>query len=128
MNGPSSERGGARMSNAVPYSSIDLREVMARNSAALDVLAGFATAAPTLAPAWQVIRAALVDVVDLADEAGRLSAELAAARLGRANALAAMRATLAADSDAEPDPLSYLRDELQAADSAPGSRAGGSRG
>ena len=119
MNGPSSERGGARMPNAVPYSSIDLREVMARNSAALDVLAGFATAAPTLAPAWQAIRAALVDVVDLAAEVGRLSAELAAARLGRANALAAMRATLAADSDAEPDPLSYLRDELQAADRRP---------
>ena len=38
-----------------------------------------------------------------------------------------MRAALAADSDAEPDPLSYLRDELQAAQNAPQSRPGGSR-
>jgi hypothetical protein len=39
-----------------------------------------------------------------------------------------MRAALAADSDAEPDPLSYLRDELHAARNAAQSRAGGSRG
>ena len=116
------------MPNTVPYTSIDLPEVMTRNSAARDVLAGFATAAPTLAPAWQGIRAALADAAGLAAEVTRLSAELAAARLGRANALAAMRAALAADSDAEPDPLSYLRDELQAAQNAPQSRPGGSRG
>ena len=128
MNSPSSERGDARMPNNVPHSSIDLPEVMTRNSAARDILAGFATAAPTLAPAWQGIRAALADAAGLAAEVTRLSGELAAARLGRANALAAMRAALAADSDAEPDPLSYLRDELQAAQDAAESRPGGSRG
>jgi hypothetical protein len=116
------------MPNAVPYYSIDLPEVMNRNSAARDILAGFATAAPTLAPAWRVIGAALADAVDLAAEVTRLSAELMAARLDRANALAAMQAALAADSDAESDPLSYLRDELQAAQNAAENRAGGSRG
>jgi hypothetical protein len=42
----------------------------------------------------------------------RLAAELAATRMDRANLLAAMRATLAADADGESDPLYYLRDEL----------------
>lgn len=116
------------MPNTVPYSSIDLPQVMTRNSAARDILAGFATAAPTLAPAWQTIGTALADTASLAAEITRLSAELTAARLDRANALAAMRAALAADSDAEPNPLSYLRDELQAAQHAPQRRPGGSRG
>ena len=116
------------MPNPIPYSSIDLPEVMTRNSVARDVLAGFATAAPTLAPAWHVIRAALDDVGDLAAEVMRLAAELAAARLDRANALAAMRAALAADGDAEQDPLSYLRDELQAAENVSQGHAGGTRG
>jgi len=116
------------MPNTAAYSSIDLPEVMTRNSAARDVLAGFATAAPTLAPAWQAIGTALADGGGLAAEVARLSGELAAARLDRANALAAMRAALAADRDAEPDPLSYLRDELQAAQESAESRPGGSRG
>lgn len=116
------------MPNTVPYTGIDIPEVMTRNSAARDILTGFSAAAPTLAPVWQAIRSALADASDLAAEITRLSAELAAARLGRANALAAMRATLAADSDGEPDPLSYLRDELQAAQNAPDTRAGGSHG
>jgi hypothetical protein len=42
----------------------------------------------------------------------RLTAELAATRLDRANLLAAIRATLAASADGEADPLAYLRDEL----------------
>lgn len=44
----------------------------------------------------------------------RLSADLKSARLDRANLLAAMRAALAAHADGEPDPLFYLRDELNA--------------
>lgn len=44
----------------------------------------------------------------------RLSAELEATRLERANLLAAMRATLAAHAEGERDPLFYLRDELNA--------------
>ena len=124
MNGTSSERGDARMPNTVPYSSIDPPEVMTRNSAARDVLAGFATAAPTLAPAWEVIRAALTDARDLAAEVARLAAELAAARLDRANALAAMRATIGAQRDGEPDPLYYVRDELNAPQNLSGARRG----
>ena len=116
------------MPNTVPYSRIDIPEVMNRNSAARDILAGFATAAPTRAPAPGAIRAALADARDLAAEVARLSAGLAAARLDRANALAAMRAALAANRDGEPDPLSYLRDELHAAQNAPESHEEDSRG
>lgn len=44
--------------------------------------------------------------------ARRLSTALAAVELAYANLVAAGRATLLADADGEPDPLSYLRDEL----------------
>jgi hypothetical protein len=128
MNTPSTERGGAHMSNARRYSSIDIPEVINRNSAARDIVAGFATATPTLSPAWQTVASALADVRDLAAEVAQLSAELAAARLDRANALAAMRAALAAESDGETDPLYYLRDELQAAQNASQTRGRGNRG
>jgi hypothetical protein len=50
----------------------------------------------------------------LTAEIARLNAELRAVRLDRANLAAAGRATLAASRDGEPDPLSYLRDELAA--------------
>jgi hypothetical protein len=128
MNSPSSERGDAQMPNTDLYSSIDIPEVINRNSAARDIVAGFATADPTLSPAWQAIQAALADARDLTAEIARLSAELAAARLGHANALAAMRATLGAQRDGETDPLYYLRDELQAAQNAAEPRVRGNRG
>ena len=48
----------------------------------------------------------------------RLAGELDRARLDRANLRAAMRAALAAHADGEADPLWYLRDELNAAESA----------
>ena len=128
MNSSSSERGGAQMPNARPYPSIDIPEVINRNSAARDIVAGFATADPTLSPAWQAIQTALADARDLAAAVARLSAELAAARLGHANAVAAMRATISAARDGETDPLYYLRDELQAAQNAAEARARGNRG
>lgn len=128
MNSTSSERGGAKMPNARPYSSIDIPEVINRNSAARDIVAGFATATPTLSPAWQTLATALADALDLAAEVERLSADLAAARLAHANAHAAMRATLAAQNDGEADPLYYLRDELYAAQKAAEARGGGNRG
>jgi len=128
MNSSSTERGDAQMPNARPHSSIDIPEVINRNSAARDIVAGFATAAPTLSPAWQVIQTALADARDLAAEVTRLSAELAAARLDHQNALAAMRATIGAQRDGETDPLYYLRDELQAAQNAAEARARGNRG
>jgi hypothetical protein len=69
---------------------------------------------PALADIWRHIAGALSDTAALSAEITRLSAELHDARLDRANLLAAMRAALAAHADGEPDPLSYLRDELDA--------------
>ncbi|MGH6971784.1 MAG: hypothetical protein ACREEQ_09245, partial [Caulobacteraceae bacterium] len=74
---------------------------------------------------WEHIQAALADTRDLATEVARLAAELAAARLRHANAVAAMRATIAAQRDGEPDPLYYLRDELRASRNALGARSRG---
>lgn len=124
MSTPSSERGDARMQRTVPYSSINIPEVMVRNAAARDIVAGFATATPTLSGMWEHIATALADAGGLAAEVTRLASELRAARLGRANLLAAIRATLAAEDDGEPDPLSYLRDELETARRAPCSPPG----
>ena len=128
MNSSSTERGDAQMPNARPYSSIDIPEVINRNSAARDIVAGFTTATPTLLPVWQTVATALADARDLVAEVTRLSTELAAARLGRANALAAMRAAIGAQRDGETDPLSYLRDELRAAQNASGARGRGNHG
>jgi len=111
--------------NNAPYSAIDMSEVMSRNQVARDIVSGFASAAPTLSAAWEHIRAALADARDLATEVTRLSAELAVARLWHANALAAMRATIGAQRDGEPDPLYYIRDELSAPQNLAGTRRGG---
>jgi len=100
------------MPDSISYSAIGTPEIMNRNQAARDIVSGFASATPTLSAAWQHIDTALADARDLATEVSRLGAELASARLGHANALAAMRATISAQHDGEPDPLSYLRDEL----------------
>jgi len=102
------------MRSNVPYSAIDLPEVMSRNQAARDIVTGFASATPTLSAAWQHIQAALADARDLAAEVTRLSAELASARRWHADVLAAMRATIGAQRDGEADPLYYIRDELNA--------------
>jgi len=104
-----------------------MSEVMSRNQIARDIVSGFASATPTLSAAWDQIRAALADVRDLATEVTRLSAELAVARLWYANALAAMRATIGAQRDGEPDPLYYIRDELSAPQNASEMRGGGQR-
>ena len=113
------------MPKNAPYSAIDIPEVMSRNMAARDIVSGFASAMPTLSVAWQLLQAALADTRDLATEVTRLSGELADARLWRANALAAMRATIGAQSDGEPDPLYYIRDELSAPQNLPEAREGG---
>jgi hypothetical protein len=55
---------------------------------------------------------ALMDIPVLLAEHGRLSSLLTEARRDAANLLAAARATLNAQHDGEPDPLSYLRDEM----------------
>jgi hypothetical protein len=115
------------MRSNVRYSAIDLPEIMSRNQAARDIVTGFASATPTLSTAWQRVEAALADAQDLASEVTRLSAELAAARLWHANALAAMRATIGAQRDGEPDPLYYIRDELSAPQNVSKPRGGGDR-
>ena len=113
------------MRSNVPYSAIDLPEVISRNQAAHDIVSGFAGATPTLSTAWQRVEAALADARGLATEVTRLSAELAAARLWHTNALAAMRATIGAQRDGEPDPLYYIRDELSAPQNVSRARGGG---
>ena len=77
---------------------------------------------PTLAEIWRYLEDAFNDVPALAAEITRLAAELNNTRLDRANLLAAARATIAAHHDGEPDPLSYLRDELDAHTADPGRR------
>ena len=113
------------MPNNAPHSAIDIPEVVSRNLAARDIVSGFASAAPMLSVAWQHLQAALADARDLATEVTRLSAELAATRLRHADALAAMRATIGAQRDGEPDPLYYLRGELNAPQNLSGARGGG---
>jgi ABC-type transporter Mla subunit MlaD len=102
------------MTNAHPNHRIDLEEISARNQTARHVIAGFSTVTPTLAEIWQQLDAALADTPTLSAEVARLHADLAGTRLDRANLIAAARAVVGAHLDGEPDPLSYLRDELAA--------------
>ena len=87
-------------------------EITIRNDIARDIIAGFAAVTPTLAGVFRLIDTALADLPAVLAELGRTRAELEAVRLDRANLLAAIRATLAADAEGEPDPLGYLRGEL----------------
>jgi hypothetical protein len=106
------------MPNTVPHVSINLLEVNARNDNARHIIAGCAAALPRLTDMWRNIQEALDDSPTLAAEIIRLSAELDRTRLDRANLRAAMRATLAAHADGEPDPMWYLRDALNAPETA----------
>ena len=58
------------------------------------------------------VRQLAADTTHLITETHRLHDALTAARLEAAILRAAIRATLGADADGEPDPLAYLRDEL----------------
>ena len=102
------------MPNTHPNPDIDLQQISTRNTHARHIVAGCASALPALADMWQAADDALTDTATLAAQVTRLSAELERTRLDRANLRAAMRATLAAHADGEPDPLWYLRDELNA--------------
>ena len=95
----------------------DLPEVATRNRIARHLVEGFAAEYP--ADIWHYLAAAFMDTPALVAEIARLRAELAEARLDRANLAAAARAAIAAHLDGEPDPLSYLRDELHAQGFAP---------
>ena len=106
------------MPDTVPHTHINLPEINARNDNARHIIAGCAAAMPTLADMWRNLHDALDDTPALAAELTRLSAELERTRLDRANLRAAMRATLAAHADGEPDPMWYLRDALNAPETA----------
>jgi hypothetical protein len=107
------------MPDVIPHLTVDLREVITRNETAVHILAGFAAATPALAETCKFLQAALADVPLLAAEVTRLSDQVQETRLDRANLLAAAQATIAAHHDGEPDPLSYLTDELDARTMAP---------
>lgn len=93
---------------------IDLQEVNTRAETAHHIIAGFSLAIPTLADLWQQIHSCLSGIPILTADITRLRGELAATRLDRANLAAAGRATITAHRTGEPDPLAYLRDELDA--------------
>ena len=97
-------------------------EITTRNDIARHIIAGFAAVTPMLTGAWRLIDTALADLPAALADLGRARAALEAVRLDRANLLAAIRATLAADVDGESDPLSYLRDELDSTDAPAGTR------
>ena len=100
-------------------------EITTRNDIARDIIAGFAAVTPTLAGVFRLIDTALADLPAVLADLRRTRTELEVVRLDRANLLAAIRATLAADADGEPDPLGYLRDELDAAGAPAYSRRSG---
>jgi hypothetical protein len=90
----------------------DRAAVTTRNGIARDIIAAFAAVTPTLTGIFRLIDTALADLPAVLADLGRARAELEALRLDRANLLAAIRATLSADAEGVPDPLGYLRDEL----------------
>ena len=102
------------MPHKPPASRPDLQEATTRNRHARRIVSGLSRATPVLASLWQQIDHSLSDVPVLTSEITRLHSELRAVRLDRANLAAAGRTTLAANQDGQPDPLSYLRDELTA--------------
>lgn len=97
-----------------PASPPALDQAQIRAGNARHIVTGLAAAHPALAALWRQINDALADIPPLTAEITSLRGQLAAARLGRANLAAAGRATLNAWRTAEPDPLSYLQDELAA--------------
>jgi hypothetical protein len=97
-------------------------DITTRSDVSRDIIAGFAAVTPTLAGVWRLIDTALADLTAVLADLGRTRTELKAVRLDRANLLAAIRATLAADAEGEPDPLGYLRDELDSTDSPAATR------
>lgn len=101
----------------------DLQEVTTRNRIARQIIAGFSTATPS--EIWEYIETALADTPALSAEIIRLRAEIDDTRLDCANLAAAAQATISAHHDGEPDPLSYLRDELHAQGYADAYRDGG---
>jgi hypothetical protein len=97
-------------------------EVTTRNDIARDIIAGFAAVTPHLVGIWRLLDQSLADLPAVLADLSRARAELEAVRLDRANLLAAVRATLAADAEGESDPLGYLRDEVDSDEVSAGTR------
>jgi hypothetical protein len=97
-----------------PEPGISLHAVYERSDHARQIIAGCMSVMPTASTLWEQVDRALADVSAMGAVIARLTAELMATRMDRANLLAAMRATIAAHAEGEPDPLYYLRDELDA--------------
>jgi hypothetical protein len=93
-----------------PAPASDLPEVTTRNRTVRAIVSALAAEHP--ARIWDLVTAALADTPALTAEVMKLRAQLAEERLDRANLAAAALATISAHRDGEPDPLSYLRDEL----------------
>jgi hypothetical protein len=97
---------------------IDLQEVTTRNRIARQLAENLAMegkpAASPPAGIWRQLAATFADTPALAAEITRLRTDLAGTRLDHANLAAAALAAIAAHDEGEPDPLSYLRDELHA--------------
>jgi hypothetical protein len=110
------------VTNPAQNNPLDFEDIATRNHNAQRISAGFSRALPTLTEIWRYLGAALADTSRLIAEIVRQRADIAGVRLDRANLLAAIRATLAADHDGEPDPLAYLRDELADRSTGPGRR------
>ena len=98
------------------------RTITARNNTARDLIARFADVLPAMTGVWRYLDTALADIPALLEANRRLADELTETRLDRANLIAAMRATLAAWADGEPNPLVYLRMELDAPQATPRTR------
>jgi serine/threonine protein kinase HipA of HipAB toxin-antitoxin module len=98
-----------RFPNARPN---DLQEIATRNRLARHLAEEFSEQLSS--DIWRTLAAAFSDVPALSAEVVQLRADLAGARLDRANLAAAALAAVAAHEEGEPDPLSYVRDELQA--------------
>ncbi|TDD69400.1 hypothetical protein E1293_35810 [Actinomadura darangshiensis] len=97
-----------------PHVKVNVQEVRTRNLVAREIVSNLSAAMPSIEDLWLRLYGALADVPALVSEITRLSAVVSKVRRDRANLVAAGRATLKADRDAEPDPLYYLRDELRA--------------
>jgi hypothetical protein len=99
-----------------PSTTINLLEVATRAEDARHIIAGFSLATPALIDQWRQVASALADIPGLTVEIGRVHSQLTECRLARANLAAAGLVTLKAhrNGESESDPLSHLRDELQA--------------
>jgi hypothetical protein len=101
------------MTSPHPYSRVSLEEVTARSEAARHVIAGLSAQMPALAGFWRYLDTALADNLTLCAEVSRLSAELAAARLDRANLLAAQIDHSLSDVSVLTSEITRLQSELQ---------------